>query len=312
MVKPSRLRGTARRPAPGSPAACRRSASRSSRATAARAAANERSMRVARKDTRLSSTASWRSANSLTITARNSASSGARQRHHRQRAQPRGEIGHLDPPGRRRAARGDQHIGALLAREIEQMKQRGFVEAAFGEILEHQRAGGERDRNIGAVERARRQRPRARLRAPRSPRDGFCRSLPVRAAAPCATASPASARSARAPRRWTARRENPRARGSRRDRAQARAASARSWPAVRPWRPGPASISAARRSASGVDRAFQIFAERKAKQHADGRRERHRDQQSDEAEQVAERDQRKHHPDRMQPDLGPTSLGEST
>ena len=41
-----KARGTARPPAPGSPAACRRSASRSSASTAARAAANERSIRV--------------------------------------------------------------------------------------------------------------------------------------------------------------------------------------------------------------------------------------------------------------------------
>src|SRR6187431_1081056 len=61
--------------------------------------------------------------------------------------------------------------------------------------------------------------------------------------------------------------------------------------------------------ASRVDRAFEIFADRKAKQYADRRRKRNGHQQPDEPEQVAERDQGKHHPDRMQPNLGADELG---
>ena len=49
----------------------------------------------------------------------------------------------------------------LLARQVEQMEQRALVEAAFGEIFQHQRAGGERDRHIGAIERTRRPECRA-------------------------------------------------------------------------------------------------------------------------------------------------------
>ena len=40
-----------------------------------------------------------------------------------------------------RGARGEQHIGALLAREIEQMKQRALVETVRLQVLDHQRAG---------------------------------------------------------------------------------------------------------------------------------------------------------------------------
>jgi hypothetical protein len=47
---------------------------------------------------------------------------GRLQRHDRQRAQARGEIGQLGPPGRRRGARGDQHVSPLLPCEIEQVE----------------------------------------------------------------------------------------------------------------------------------------------------------------------------------------------
>ena len=57
-----------------------------------------------------------------------------------------------------------------------------------------------------------------------------------------------------------------------------------------------------RRRLAGVERACEILPQREAHQHADRGRERHRDQQTDEAEQIAEREQREHQPDRMQPD----------
>ena len=57
---------------------------------------------------------------------------------------------------------------------------------------------------------------------------------------------------------------------------------------------------------------FQIVAERETHQHADRGGERHRNQQTDEAEQIAEGEQREHQPDRMQADASPTSLGDST
>ena len=52
-----------------------------------------------------------------------------------------------------------------------------------------------------------------------------------------------------------------------------------------------------------------IFANGKAHQHADRRRKRNGDQQAREAEQIAEGEQRKHQPDRMQADLGADEVG---
>ena len=63
-------------------------------------------------------------------------------------------------------------IGALLAREIEQMEQRALVEAVGLEILEHQRAGRQRRRQVAVLEQFR---APARARPPpppRSRRDG--------------------------------------------------------------------------------------------------------------------------------------------
>ena len=56
------------------------------------------------------------------------------------------------------------------------------------------------------------------------------------------------------------------------------------------------------RRLAGIERAFEISPQREAHEHADHGGERHRDQQSDEAEQIAEREQREHQPHRMQPD----------
>ena len=50
----------------------------------------------------------------------------------------------------------------LLAREVDEMEQRALVEAALGQVLEHQRAGGEGRRQVRGVDRARRGSARAR------------------------------------------------------------------------------------------------------------------------------------------------------
>ena len=60
-----------------------------------------------------------------------------------------------DAPAGRARARGEQQIGLLLAREIEQMKQARSSKLAGREILDHQRAGGERRRQVRLGERAR-------------------------------------------------------------------------------------------------------------------------------------------------------------
>ena len=77
-----------------------------------------------------------------------------------------------------RGARREQHEGLLLAGEIEKVKERPFVERAGGEILDHQRAGGERRRHRGLLQRARRHHAARPPPAPRWRRDGSCPSLP--------------------------------------------------------------------------------------------------------------------------------------
>ena len=57
------------------------------------------------------------------------------------------------------------------------MEQRGFVESALGQIFQHQRAGGERDRNFGAFKRAGRQRPRPGSPRPDRRQMTFARAL---------------------------------------------------------------------------------------------------------------------------------------
>ena len=73
--------------------AMRASAARSSRSTQAAAAANERSMRGSSQPITSSSTASWRSANSLTRRAAISVSSGPPMTTIRRRQQPRANVG---------------------------------------------------------------------------------------------------------------------------------------------------------------------------------------------------------------------------
>ena len=56
--------------------------------------------------------------------------------------------------------RREQHECLLLARKIEQVKQSAFVECPRGEFLHDQRAGGERPRHAGLVQRVRRNQAR--------------------------------------------------------------------------------------------------------------------------------------------------------
>ena len=232
-----RFRATTRPPAPGSPAG--RAAAPPGRAPAPLRAHPRRSARSATADRRsgVSSTANCRSANSLTSTARSNASSGAdsvtcgmarsREREVRQRHRP----------SRRRRARGEQQPGLLLAHQIEQMKQRAFVDARRRRNLP---APARRSQSTPADRRARARAPTEtvrRIRAPRSRRDGSCRCLRVPRPQARAPASPASDRSSQAPPRSRDRAENPRASAVRRDRARERvAAEARTslahWPPV--------------------------------------------------------------------------------
>ena len=125
---------------------------------------------------------SWRSANSFTSTARNSASSGGASvtTGSALSREARSRMATVQPAGAR--ARREQHEGVLLAREIEQMEQRALVEPCLGDILDHQRAGREcRRQALGRQARAPRGSAR-RHRLPRSPRDGSCPNLPARPA----------------------------------------------------------------------------------------------------------------------------------
>src|SRR5262249_6511313 len=64
------------------------------------------------------------------------------------------------------AARREQHESLVLAGEIEKVEQRPFLEYASGDILYHQRAGGERRWHVCFLECARRDEPRARRLRP--------------------------------------------------------------------------------------------------------------------------------------------------
>ena len=58
-----------------------------------------------------------------------------------------------------------------------------------------------------------------------------------------------------------------------------------------------------------IDVALEVKVQRKAHEHSHGSGDRHRDQHAYEAEQVAEHEQRKDQPHRMQPDLGADDVG---
>ena len=66
-------------------------------------------------------------------------------------AQARGEITQLDVHGRGWHPAGHQHEGGLLAREIEQVKQRALVDLAGPQVLDDERA---RRECVGHVGRA--------------------------------------------------------------------------------------------------------------------------------------------------------------
>src|SRR5207247_676934 len=78
---------------------------------------------------------------------------GRRHGNDRDRVEAGAEI--ADGERHRGGARREQHESLLLAREIEKVEQRPFVECAGGDILDHQRAGGERRWHVCFVERAR-------------------------------------------------------------------------------------------------------------------------------------------------------------
>ena len=113
---------------------------------------------------------SWRSANNLTNSARNSPSSGgdrattgsARRRESRSRTAQR--------PSRRARACREQDERALLAGEIDEMQQRSLIEPSCRQVLDDQRAGRERGRNAGLLERCAPPPSARRPPAPRSSR----------------------------------------------------------------------------------------------------------------------------------------------
>src|SRR5262245_55050742 len=72
------------------------------------------------------------------------------------------------------------------------------------------------------------------------------------------------------------------------------------------WRGGLGIASGGLRA--GVESALAILPEREAVEHTERRGERNRQQQPDESEQVAEREQGKHHPDGVQPHAFPDEL----
>src|SRR6185369_12738781 len=61
------------------------------------------------------------------------------QRHTWHRAHARGEIANNHRERRKRRTRGHEHVGGMLAREVEEMKKRALVEALELEVLEYKR-----------------------------------------------------------------------------------------------------------------------------------------------------------------------------
>ena len=120
--------------------------------TAARAAANERSIWVERYPTTALVEAELAIGGELDHDRAQHCIVRRCQRCERQCPQPRDEVGNSDRPGRRRRARGKQQVGVLLTREIDEMKQRAFIRRNCG-VLHDQRARCQRGRDFGGGER---------------------------------------------------------------------------------------------------------------------------------------------------------------
>src|SRR5215471_3691178 len=94
---------------------------------------------------------------------------GRSQSRHGQRSQPRSKIVNGDRKPCRRRARRKEDVGAFFASEVDEMKQRAFVEPTGLQILDHQRARRKRRWQIDSGQQFGRQNSRAcRVRPYRS------------------------------------------------------------------------------------------------------------------------------------------------